>query len=111
MGELQELIGGLLPGGLAVALLMIIQAYTNWKEARRKNEETILSRWQREVKRLEKKVERDAKEKEYMEQCIDFWRNRSADLEYNLRINNVAVPPMGPMPARPDLEESENEDG
>lgn len=104
---LPEWVMALFPGGAAVAVIMLVQAWKIWKEARNKNEESILARWQKEIKRLEDKNKELEVECDYKEELIAYWRNRSGTLEYNLRINKIEFPPYESLPVRrtqPELE-------
>lgn len=102
-GGISELLGVVLPGGLAVAAVMLVQAWNTWKESRGKREETILSRWQKELARVETSNSQLKEENDYLELLVDHWRVHSAALEYALRIcpNGHPIPDVKPLPARP----------
>ena len=102
----------LLPGGFALAAVMLFNAYRAWKDGKDKREETLLQRWQREVERLDARNAATLLELEFKERLEDWWRDRAASLEFQLRLGGIEVPaPETPMPSRRERKEVRVTDG
>lgn len=95
-----EVISVLFSGGIAAAITVLVNAYRFWKEAKQKQEETILGRWKDELRRSSERLAEEEQESEYQEQCAIYWRSRTADVEFLLRQSGIQVPNAAPMPVR-----------
>jgi hypothetical protein len=97
---LSELMGVLLPGGVAAGAVMLFQAWKSWREGKRSQEETAIERWQRLVQEAEER--RDLAEQDEANAIViaNYWRQRAADLEYAMRSEGITVPPPQPMPTK-----------
>lgn len=98
---LADVIGVIVPGGVAAGILLLVQAYRSYRESRQSREETVLQRWQRLAKEAEAKQKRIQAELDYQDRVGDFWRQRCADLEFEMRSQGMEVPARQPFPQRP----------
>lgn len=95
-----DVISVLFSGGVAAAITVLVNAYRLWKDAKQKQEETILGRWKEELKRSGEKLRHEEYESEYQERLADYYKARTADLEFYLRQQGIALPPVSPPPVR-----------
>jgi len=77
---------------------MLLQAVKSWKEGRQSQEETAIQRWQRLAREAEDQKDIAEQDEAYAIILANYWRQRSADLEYVMRSEGIAIPPPHPMP-------------
>lgn len=100
MSALSDLMGVLLPGGVAAGSVLVLQAVKSWREGRSSREETVLQRWQRVAREETASREIAEQDEAYAIVVADHWRQRSADLEFLMREAGIRVPPRPPVPVR-----------
>lgn len=101
VSAVSDLMGVLLPGGLAVGAITLVQAYKTWREGRHSREETVIERLQRQLREADKRIEIAEQDEAYAIVVADHWMQRSAELEFRMRENGLTPPPRPPLPVRP----------
>ena len=98
--DINNLLTLILGGGLVATLSALVNGYKSLKEGARTREkgtiEDLIS--QRKKAYEDRDVESD--EKNFALDQRDFWRNRAADLEFELRKAGIEPPPRGEEPRR-----------
>jgi hypothetical protein len=98
---LSDLMGVILPGGLAVGVVTLVNAYKTWRDGRHTREETVLGRLQRQLREADRRIQTAEDDETYATVIADHWMQRSAELEYIMRKNGITPPPRLPLPDRP----------
>jgi formyltetrahydrofolate hydrolase len=87
-----DLIGVLLPGGIATAMVLIFNAVKSWREGRHTREETVLQYYQR-IATEEEDARKIAEQDEAFAIILaDYWRQCYADLVYEARKEGLNIP-------------------
>lgn len=95
-----DLVGVIVPGGVAAGILLLVQAYTSWRQTRHQKEETVLQRYQRLIREAEGKLARAERELEHQEAMSDHWRLAYAKLAYRATEAGIELPPRSREPQR-----------
>lgn len=92
--------GVLLPGGVAAGAVLILQAVRSWRESKLSREESVLVRAQRLIREADARTAQAEQDEAYAEMVADYWRQRSADLEFLMRQSGITVPSLPTLPTK-----------
>jgi hypothetical protein len=104
VSALSDLIGVLLPGGLAIGLVTLFQAVKSWREGKSSREETAIKRWQQLAVEADKKCKVAENDEAHANDLAEYWRKCYADLEFEVRrTGETAIPLRPPLPEKKTL--------
>lgn len=100
MSALSDLMGVLLPGGIAAGAALVVQAVRSWRDGRNSKEETAIQRWQRLSTEADNRTNVAELDEAYAVEVGRYWQRRAGDLEHLCRSNGIEVPPLADLPER-----------
>jgi hypothetical protein len=100
LSAVSDLIGVLLPGGLAVGVVALFQAYKSWQEGRASREETAIKRWQQLAAESDERSKIAEQDEAHAILLAEYWRTCYAELEFEARRQGVQIPDRPVMPVK-----------
>lgn len=84
-------------------LLLIVRAYRMLAELNMRKGDIHIARWQRLFEYTDEQLAESENDREYSEALADYYRARSADLEFICRSEGYRVPEARPLPVKKQL--------
>lgn len=100
VSALSDLIGVLLPGGVAVGVVAIFQGIKSWREGKTTREETVIRRYQRLTRESEQRAKIAEQDEAYAIIIADYWRSCYADLHFEAKQRGLAIPERPQLPEK-----------
>jgi hypothetical protein len=96
-----DVIGVLLPGGLAIGLVTLFQAVKSWREGKTSREETAIKQWQRLARAANERSKLAEQDEAFAIILAEYWRTSYAELEFEVRRNtDMEIPERAPIPVK-----------
>lgn len=98
--DINDLLTLILGGGLVGTLTALFNGYKSLKDGARSREKGTIEELVQQRRDAVKERDEEFAEKTFAFDQRDYWRIRSADLEFLLRKNGIEVPKRDPEPTR-----------
>lgn len=102
--DINNLLTLILGGGLVATLSALVNGYKSLKDGARTREKGTIEDLISQRKKAYEDRDIELEEKNFALDQRDFWRNRAADLEFELRKAGIEPPQLGEEPRRESRE-------